>query len=127
MTVLLDSNVWIEYLQGSKIGELARKFIENDEKLIVSTINLSEIYGFILKKKGAIEAEKAIQIILKLSFVISVNTPIALNAAKLKVENNYGLGDALVHATIIDQNSKLITFDSDFKNKENVIYIDKNN
>ena len=123
MTVLVDSCVWIEYFQGSKKGEKARKYIEGDYAIIVSSINLSEVYRFMLSKKGVKEADNAINFIAECSFSIPVFDDIALFAAQLKHEHKFGLGDALVYSTALINKAELITFDSDFKNFDNAVFL----
>jgi len=44
-------------------------------------------------------------------------------AAKIKHEEKLGLGDAIIYATAMKENATLLTGDSDFKNKKNVIFI----
>ncbi len=50
MTVLVDSWGWIEYFNGSAPGEKVRELIENPkEKVIVSAINIAEVYNSFLR------------------------------------------------------------------------------
>lgn len=123
MTVLADSCVWIEYFQGSKKGEKAKKYIEGDYAIIISSINLSEIYNHMLSKKSLKEADNAINFIAERSFSLPVFDDIALFAAQLKHEHKFGLGDALVYSTALINKASLLTFDSDFRKFDKVIML----
>lgn len=124
MTVLIDSWAWIEYFKGSSFGIKAKEIIESGEKLLLSTINASEVYHFLLKHKSN-EAEKLISFVLSSSFAIPLDTPIALKAAKIKFSQKLHLADSIVMATAEENNATILTGDEDFKNIKNVIYIGK--
>ena len=124
MTVLIDSWAWIEYFKGSESGKKAKKYIEGKEKAIISTINVAEVYRWILRFYNEKIAEEKIDIMKERCFVIPVDEEIAIMAAKIKHERKFGLGDAIIYATARKENAHLLTGDSDFKNMENVIFID---
>lgn len=48
---LVDSSGWLEYLSASKNAKNFAEAIENTEELLVSSINIYEIYNKILKEK----------------------------------------------------------------------------
>ena len=124
MTVLVDSWAWIEYLKGSSFGAKAKEIIESGDELLLSTINVSEIYHFLLKNKPA-ETENLIKFVLSSSFVVELDTKIALKAANIKHSQKTGLADAIVIATAEENNAQILTGDDDFKGLKNVIYIGK--
>ena len=124
MTVLVDSWAWIEYFKGTHLAAKAKEIIESSQKILLSTINASEIYHFLLKNKPA-EAEKLINFVLSSSFVIPLDTGLALKAAKIKHSQKIGLADAIVIATAEENNAMILTGDDDFKDIKNVIYIGK--
>ena len=124
MTVLVDSWAWIEYFKGSSAGEKAKEVIESGRQLLLSTINVSEIYLFLLRNRSS-EAEKLMKFALDSSFVISLETSTSLKAAKTKYEHKIGLADAIVIATAEENKAEILTGDDDFKNIKNVIYIGK--
>lgn len=124
MTVLIDSWAWIEYLKGSSFGQEAKKYIEGDDEVIVSSINIAEVYNFLLKNKQE-EADALIDFVLKTSFVIPLNSGIALQAARNKYEKKFGMADAIVLATANLHDAIVVTGDDDFKKESNVVYIGK--
>ena len=123
MTVLIDSWAWIEYFRGSKSGEKVRKYIEGKEKAIISTINIAEVYRWILRFYDQKTADEKIDAMKERCFVIPVDEEIAVMAAKIKHEEKMGLGDAIICATARKENAILLTGDSNFRNKKNVIFI----
>ncbi len=123
MTVLIDSWAWVEYFKGSKAGEKAKEYIEGKEKAIISTINIAEVYRWILRFYNEEIAEEKINVMKERCFVIPVDEEIAITAAKIKHERKFGLGDAIIYATARKENAILLTGDKDFKNMEDVIFI----
>lgn len=123
MTVLVDSWAWVEYFKGS-VAEKGKEIIESKEQMLVSTINISEVYLFLLRNNPS-EADKLIKFVMDSSFVIPVETKISIKAAKIKHNHKIGLADAIVIATAEENNAEILTGDDDFKNMKNVIYIGK--
>jgi len=121
---LIDSWAWIEYFKGSKAGEKVRKYIEDKEKAIISTINIAEVYRWILHFYDKKIADEKINAMKERCFVIPVDEEIAIMAAKIKHREGFGLGDAIIYATAKKENAFLLTGDDDFKNKEDIIFID---
>jgi len=125
LTVLIDSWAWIEYFKGSDYGRKAKKFIDGKEKALISTINIAEVYRWILRfydenlaneKKNAMKAR---------CFVIPVSEEIAVMAAKIKHKEKISLGDSIIYATAKKENAAILTGDPDFKGKDEVIFIGK--
>src|SRR3989339_654459 len=73
--------------------------IEGEERLLVSVINVAEVYKFLLSNRTIKEAKEFLDFMLKRSFVIPVITQIAVKAAIIKHEKKWGLADAIVAAT----------------------------
>ena len=125
MTVLVDSWAWIEYFKGTPSGDSARKFIDSDEEIIISSINVAEIYNFLLNNLPN-ESNKKIDFVIRSSFVVPLSTDIALLAAKNKHLKKLGMADAIVLATAQLHNAKIVTGDDDFKKENGVIFIGRN-
>ena len=124
MTVLVDSWAWIEYFKGSDAGKKAKEVIESGEGIIISTINISEVYRFLLHNKPE-DAERLLKFMMNSSFVIPLDTNLAIQAAKIKNTHGMGLADAIVTATAEENKTPILTGDDNFKNMKNVIYIGK--
>ncbi|MEW5955476.1 MAG: type II toxin-antitoxin system VapC family toxin [Candidatus Micrarchaeota archaeon] len=119
MTVLIDSYAWFEYFFGSQRGKAVEKAIESDERIVVSQINLIEVYAKYLKTAPS-EAEEKIRFVQSRSEVIDVDREISLKAAKLKVGKGLGSADAIILATAQKESAVLLTGDKHFKEFNNV-------
>ncbi len=121
---LVDSSGWLEYLADGKNAKVFAPVIENTEKLIVSAINIYEVF-----KKVCIEKDEssAIQIValMQQAKVIDVNQQIAIQAAKLSCELRIPMADSIIYTTAIANNATLWTQDADFINLKGVKYFKK--
>lgn len=131
MTVLVDSWAWIEYFRGTPIGakQVAEILENSDEKVIVSTINIAEVYNAFLKgypyPKNERFAENATKAIKERSYIYDVDEEIAVESARLKHKMKWGLGDYIVYATGQREGAKVLTGDPHFKGLKDVIFIEK--
>jgi len=126
MTVLVDSWSWIEYFHGTESGEKVKEVIENiQEKIIVSTINIAEVYNAFLRDYNESFAEISRKTIRHRSYVIEVTEDIAIGSAKIKHEMKWGLGDSIIYATAKSEWAVVLTGDPHFKGLRDVIYLGK--
>jgi predicted nucleic acid-binding protein len=121
---LVDSSGWLEYFANEANAAFFAKSIEDSENLIVSTINIYEVFKRILQQRDENAAFQAIAI-MQQSTVIDVDSSIALFAAKLNLDLKLPMADSLILATARTYNSTLWTQDSDFSQIADVKYIQK--
>ena len=121
---LVDSSGWLEYLSDSKNAKNYAEAIENTEELLVSSINIYEIYKKILIEK---DENTAIRIVglMRQAKVIDVNSSIAMQAAKLSYEKNIPMADSIIYTTAQINGAIVWTQDADFKGLESVKYFTK--
>lgn len=121
---LVDTSGWLEYLADTKNAKNFAEAIEKTDELIVSSINIYEIYKKILKEK---DENTAIQIIglMKQSKVVDVTSSIAVQAAKLSYEKNIPLADSMIYITAKENDAMVWTQDVDLKNLVGVKYFSK--
>jgi len=121
---LVDSSGWLEYLADSKNAKLFASAIEKTDELVVSTINLYEVYKKILLEK---DENAAIQVVglMQQAKVIEVNSSIAIQAAKLSFEQKIPMADSLIYITAKQNNAIVWTRDIDFKDLDGVKYFKK--
>ena len=79
---LVDSSGWLEYFSDDKNSDIFAPAIENTEDLIVSTINLLEVFKKILQQRDETDALQAISLMQQGS-VVDIDSTISLNAAKI--------------------------------------------
>ena len=121
---LVDSSGWLEYLTDSKNAKLFAPAIEKTDELIVSPINIYEIYKKILLEK---DENSAIQVVglMQQAKVIEVNSALAVQAAKLSYERKIPIADSIVYTTAKQNNAVVWTQDVDFKDLDDVKYFKK--
>jgi predicted nucleic acid-binding protein len=121
---LVDSSGWLVYLADSKNAKLFAPAIEKTDELMVSTINIYEVYKKILHEK---DENSAIQVIglMQQAKVIVVNSSIAIQAAKLSFEQKIPMADSIIYITAKQNNGIVWTQDSDFKDLDDVKYFKK--
>jgi len=123
MTVLLDSWAWIEYWKGGRRAKAAAAHIEGDEEAVASTINLAEVYFWILRFYGESTAVKKASTMEKRCILIPVERRIAVEAAKARQRHGLALADSLVYATAEEVGAKLVTGDPDLRDLEGTIFL----
>ena len=122
MAILIDSYGWFEYFFGSKKGETVRSIVGSGERIVISQINLFEVYYRYLKNAPA-EAEEKKALLLTRCELADVDKETALAAAKIKAEHHLGMADAIVFATAKKHNCRLLTGDKHFEKLPEVEFL----
>lgn len=121
---LVDSSGWLEYFTDGKNAEYFAPVIENTSELIVSVINLYEVYKKISSEKDDNAAIQAIALMQQPNVVV-VTEPISILAARLSINLKIPMADSIIYATAKMYDAIVWTQDSDFKNLEDVKYCRK--
>ena len=121
---LVDSSGWLEYFTDSVNASNYAPAIENTANLIVSTINIYEVFKKILNEKDEHHAIQAIAL-MQQAFVAEVSSQIALAAADTSYTFNLPMADSIIYATAVHYGATLWTQDSDFVNLPDVKYFTK--
>ena len=116
MLILFDSSVWIEFLvEDSEHKEKIREiYNQAGSKIIVSKINIYEVYAKLGQTKGWQAANNAIEKIMANSFIIELELAIIKEAVHLRNEKGLSTADSIIAATAIKYNAMLVTCDNDF-------------
>ena len=118
---LVDSAGWLEYFADGKNAKFFVQVIENTEELIVSTINIYEVYKKILLERDENSALQAIAL-MQQAKVVNITSSIAIMAAKLSCELKIPMADSLIYSTARIHDAVVWTQDADFKDLEEVKY-----
>ncbi len=121
---LVDSSGWLEYFADGKNADFFSGAIEDTDNLIISTINLYEIFKKILQQRDENSAFQAIAL-MQQAKVVDVDSSISLLAAKQSIDFKLPMADSLIFATANAYNATLWTQDSDFKDISGIKYIKK--
>jgi predicted nucleic acid-binding protein len=121
---LIDSWAWVEFFAGSKSGESVRNYVmDEDQDIIISSINLAEIYRIALDRFDEETAEKRRRAMITRCYLIPVDEEIAIMGARFRHERDWGLVDAFIYATAIREGAKVLTGDPHFKGLNDVIFL----
>ncbi|MGH9921450.1 MAG: type II toxin-antitoxin system VapC family toxin [Nitrososphaerales archaeon] len=121
--ILIDSYGWIEYFVHGKFADRYGKYIEIKEELILPTIIIYEVYKKLKSQAGEQLALEAYTEMLN-ARIIPLTEDIALKAADISLALGLAMADAIIYATAMSNNAKLITSDSHLKNLAGVTFIE---
>ena len=121
---LIDSVGWIEFFtDGPLAGEYA-KYLQKPSEVIVPTIVLYEVYKKIKNERSEEAALVAVGT-MQNSHPLPLTEDLSLLAADLSLHHKLALADAVVYASALQQNAKLVTSDKDLKDLPHVVYFPK--
>ena len=111
--ILVDSSGWIEYLAARPKADEFARYIEGDEPLVTSVIQVYEIYKVVRRD---ISEERAIESVaaLGVTTIEPLHESLALEAADLSLEHGLAMADAIILATAAKHRAGIITADADF-------------
>jgi predicted nucleic acid-binding protein len=112
--ILVDSSGWVEFLGD---GPLAVKFascFEHEERLVVPTIVLYEVYKKLLSARGSTAADRFLSAALR-ARVVPLDERIALLAARISLDRRLAMADAVIYTTAQTAGAHLITTDGHFQ------------
>lgn len=119
---LVDSSGWLEYFVNGKNAGAFAPAIENTKELIVSTINLYEVYKKIFSERDGNSASEAIAV-MQQAKVVDVDSSISIHAAQISCELKIPMADSLIYATAQKYKAIVWTQDYDFNNLTGVKFI----
>ncbi|HUF91518.1 MAG TPA: type II toxin-antitoxin system VapC family toxin [Candidatus Limnocylindria bacterium] len=111
--ILVDSSGWIEYLADRPLADRFAPFLEGREPMIVSAIEIHEVYKVLrrdLSEERAVEAVSA----MSRATIVAVDASVALEAADLALAHGLAVADSIVYATARRHGARLVTSDADF-------------
>ncbi len=121
---VVDSSAWLSYFSGDANATAFSIPIENIEELIVPSITITEVFKYILRQRGEDMALQAIAH-MEQGNVISLDSSLAINAAKYGIDHKLPLADSIIYATGRKFNALIWTQDIDFKALVGVKYYSK--
>ncbi|MEO8448082.1 MAG: type II toxin-antitoxin system VapC family toxin [bacterium] len=122
---LVDSSGWLEYFTDGKNAKVFAPAIEENSQLIVSSVNLYEVYKKVMSEKNENAAKEAVGMMMQ-GKVIDINPSIAIRAARLSCELKIPMADSLIYTTAQLNNAIVWTQDYDFKDLKGVKFFKKN-
>ncbi len=121
--LLVDSSGWIEFFtDGPRAAEYAGH-LKDTGRIITPTIVLYEVYKKIRKERTEDEALQAVSIMNR-TRVLELSESIALLAADLSIKHGLPMADAIVYATAMESDCKVMTGDSHFRGLKGVVLVE---
>ncbi|MBO3840671.1 MAG: PIN domain-containing protein [Thermoproteota archaeon] len=127
---VIDAYAWVEYFRGSKPGEKAKHYIEEEDSA-TPTVVVAELSRKLLKEveRGAetIEGRRAkLEFIGILTEIVDLSRDIAELSGEIDVERkskvpSWGLADSIILATARRANAKIVTGDKHFADLGNEV------
>ena len=118
---VVDSSAWLEYFANAPGARHFAAAIEAVEQLVVPAVCLLEVFKVVLRQRGESDALQAVAL-MQQGAVVELDAPLALAAAKARVEHNLPLADSMVYATAQAVGGVVWTQDDDFDGLPNVEY-----
>ncbi len=121
---VVDSSAWLSYFAGDANAKIFSTPIENIEELIVPSITITEVFKFVLRQRSE---DMALEVIahMEQGKVVSLDSSLAINAAKYGIDYKLPLADSIIYATAQKFKAVIWTQDMDFKSLEGVEYYPK--
>lgn len=122
---LVDTSGWLEYFTDGKNADFFAPAIENTDSLIVSVINIYEIFKKVLIERGENSALETIAVLFQ-GEIIDVDTHLSIQAAQKSALYKIPMADSILLATAQKYDAILWTQDKHFEDiKSNIKYINK--
>jgi toxin FitB len=122
---VVDSSGWLEYFADGPNAAFFAPAILKSKDLLVSTINLFEVFKRVSAQRGEAAALEAISLMQKGHAVIAVDAAIYLRASELSQQLKLPMADSLILATAHQFRATLWTQDADFEHIEGVKFVKK--
>lgn len=119
---VVDSSGWLEYVASGKNAGFFSRAIEDTSRLIVPTLSLFEVFKRVLQQRGEPSALQVVALMHQ-GRVVSLDTTLALAAARLSAAERLPLADSVMLATARACGATLWTQDSDFEGREGVRFV----
>jgi predicted nucleic acid-binding protein len=113
---IVDSSGWVEYLGNGPKADSFAKYLENPETLLLPTIVVYEVYKKMLREQSQTLAERFLSNAFDFQErEIPLDVSLAASAARVSLNANLPMADAIIYATAQEHQAQLITSDAHFK------------
>lgn len=100
---------------ATRVRELLIQGEQQEAVLLLSMINLGEVYYRVGKQRGRQQADKVLALIRNLPLsIVPASDEAVLQAAALKMEHPLSYADAFAAALALARNARLVSGDPDF-------------
>jgi predicted nucleic acid-binding protein len=125
MKVVVDTCGWIEWLTDGSLADKFAPFLKNSKQLIIPTLIQYELFKWVCRERDEAAAYEVIALTQRSEEIIPIDTSLALLGAEISLVYRLAMADALVYATALHYNAKVITSDKLFSSLIHVEYFVK--
>lgn len=119
---LIDSFGWVEFFTNGPLSEEYSKYMKSPSKIVTPAIVLYEVYKKIKRERTEDEALIAVSHMNR-TLIVMLSESIALFAADISLKYSLPMADAIVYAAAVEENCKVVTSDTHFRDLDRVIFI----
>ncbi|HXM99409.1 MAG TPA: type II toxin-antitoxin system VapC family toxin [Candidatus Dormibacteraeota bacterium] len=121
---VVDSSGWIEYFGNGPKADSFAHYLERPEVLLISSITIYEVYKKLLSEQRNYLAEQFLsQAFAFYDREIYLSAGLAAQAAKISLQHQLAMADAIIYATAQEHRAQLVTSDAHFANLAGVILL----
>lgn len=121
---LVDSVGWIEFFTDGPLANEYAKYLQKPSEVVVPTVVLYEVYKKIKAERSEAAALIAVGT-MQSAHVLHLTEELSLSAADISLNHKLAMADAIVYASALQENTKLVTSDKDLKDLPHVTYFPK--
>lgn len=126
---VLDAWAMLAYLQGEPRGAAVRTLLEKaetgDADVLMSMVNLGEVYYVLQRQIGREAAEERILAIRQLPMtIVPADDELVLKAAEVKADHGIAYADCFAVATAVLAGASVVTGDPEFKEVEGSVLVE---
>jgi predicted nucleic acid-binding protein len=121
---VVDSSGWLEFFADGPNAQFFAPAIEDTSQLIVPSISIYEVFKRVLQQRDDSNALRAAAFMLR-GRVLELDTSLALEAARLSVEERLPMADSIILASARAMGALLWTQDADFEGLDDVKYVQR--
>ena len=128
MVKVLDASALMVYLEKEpgyeKVKDLFIRSAESDKEILMTAVNLGEVYYVLIKNHGLNEADEILQLIHTFPIeIVPIDLALSKQAAIFKAAKKLPFVDSFAAALAKLRKGELVTSDKDFKAVEGEIKI----
>ena len=120
---LVDSSGWIEFFTDGLLAGKYAVHLKDPGSVLTPTVVLYEVYKKIKRERSEEEALSAVSLMNRTN-VAELTESIALLAADLSIAHSLPMADAIVYATALEADCKVITSDAHFRQVDRVVFVE---
>lgn len=118
--LLVDSSGWLEYLTEDSNAAGFAPYIERETPVLMPTIVLYEVFKTLSRKLGKTNADRFVSHAFR-QILVPLDEDLALASAQASLDFRLAMADAIIYATALAYEAKLVTGDVAFRDLPGVI------